>query len=115
MTPPPATSAPPIVAASPVAAVITAPVEVDPAIPATNSSGSATPSVVPVDVVRMLRRVETCESRLALMYPSPQYWPLRCECLERELGDSRALVSRLDGKLRHEMALTDHWRRQVEF
>ena len=24
-------------------------------------------------------------------------------------------MSRIDGKLRHEMALTDHWRRQVEF
>ena len=70
--------------------------------------------VSPADMTALSRRVEACEVRLAVMSPSPNYWSLKCERLEQELSDSRILISQLREKLHHEVALADHWRRQLK-
>uniref|UniRef100_A0AAV1VCE0 Uncharacterized protein n=1 Tax=Peronospora matthiolae TaxID=2874970 RepID=A0AAV1VCE0_9STRA len=105
---------PPVVIDSSVVAVHAAPADVGSATPVDLVGGHLTTSVTTVDVVALCRRVEACERRLALMCPSPHYCSLRCERLERKLGNSCALVSHLRDKLEVEMALTDHWRRQVD-
>uniref|UniRef100_A0AAV1U3H6 Uncharacterized protein n=1 Tax=Peronospora matthiolae TaxID=2874970 RepID=A0AAV1U3H6_9STRA len=97
-----------------VTAIRAAPADVDSPPPKDFVDSRPPMNAPPVEVVVLCCRVEACKGRLALMSTLPQYWSLRCEHLEGRSGDSSALVSLLSKKLQYEMALTDHWRNQVD-